>query len=152
MPEPETAGMNETGKGLREGGQKLFDGELESIPAFVCCDRAKCTNQSEMLPHWSNMSKKNHKSNRIISLINKAATVAGNDTKLADLIGEGRGRMSSWRSGDRPCPIEAQILMAEIAGMDINEVMKDAILERNEESERSEKLKEVFQATSKGNE
>lgn len=60
--------------------------------------------------------------------------------------------MSAWRSGSRACPVEAQILMAEIAGLDANQVMQEAIIERNAESERGEKLKEVLQATGKGQE
>lgn len=102
----------------------------------------------QILPQWPKMTTNKHKSQRIIALINKAATVAGNDTKLAELIGEARGRMSSWRAGKRACPIEAQILMAKIAGENPIDVMREAIIERNDQSERGKKIEDAFWATS----
>ena len=91
------------------------------------------------------MPNKIYVSNRLIKLINAAADVAGSDTKLSVLIQEGRGRMTSWRSGARACPIEAQILMAKIAGLSISDVMREAVFERNLETKRGVKLREIFE-------
>ncbi len=81
-----------------------------------------------------------HTSTRLISLIQKAATKAGNDSKLAELIDDTRHHVSSWKAGKRTCPIEAQVLMAAIAGQDVETVMREALLERNAGTTRGEKL------------
>ena len=66
--------------------------------------------------------------------------MAGNESKLGVLIEETRHNVNAWKHGKRPCPLEAQILMASIAGRDVGAEIKAAILERNSGTSRGEKL------------
>lgn len=50
-------------------------------------------------------------------LIDKASAVAGSDAKVARLIGAYPQNISNWRHG-KPCPPEAQALIAHVAGLD----------------------------------
>jgi len=50
--------------------------------------------------------------------IDKAAAIAGNQTKLAEMLGEQRPHISNWKAGTRACTIEKRIRLAEIAGLD----------------------------------
>jgi hypothetical protein len=81
---------------------------------------------------------------RLISLIETAAERAGNQSKLAELVEDTRHNLSAWKRGHRACPLEAQILMGAIAGKDVTEVMRDALLEQNEGTARGEKLKSAL--------
>jgi hypothetical protein len=81
---------------------------------------------------------------RLFFLIQAAAARAGNESKLAGMLDETRHHVSSWKSGKRTCPVEAQILMAAIAGRDVDQVMKEALLERNAGTPRGEKLAAVL--------
>lgn len=93
---------------------------------------------------------------RLVQLIDMAATMAGNDARLAEQLEESRHNLSSWKHGRRSCPIEAQILMAEIAKLNVCEVMGSAIIEKHKGTTKGERLKRalkssaeipVFQAT-----
>lgn len=79
-------------------------------------------------------------SNRVIDLINASAAKVGNPSKLGPIIGYTRHDVSAWIHGGRPCPIEAQALMAEVAGRDVDEVIREALIEKNANTPRGEKL------------
>lgn len=79
-------------------------------------------------------------SERLVKLIEEAAKVAGSESKLAAMVEETRQNLSGWKHGKRACPVEAQILMAAIAKQDIDQVMKEALIERNAGTTRGEKL------------
>jgi hypothetical protein len=77
---------------------------------------------------------------RLLHLIDAAAEIAGSDNKLAQQIEATRFQISQWRAGSRPCPLEAQVLMAGIAGFNAAEVLSYALIERNRDTPRGEKL------------
>jgi hypothetical protein len=77
---------------------------------------------------------------RVKTLIDEASMRAGNDRRLAKMIEATPGNVCDWRTALRPCPLEAQILMAAIAGRDVDGVIKDALIERNAGTARGEKL------------
>lgn len=79
-------------------------------------------------------------SNRVIDLINESAAKVGNPSKLGPTIGYTRHDVSAWIHGGRPCPVEAQALMAAVAGRNVDDVIKDALIERNANTPRGEKL------------
>jgi len=79
-------------------------------------------------------------SERVVSLINESAARAGSPAKLAPTIGYTRHDVSAWIHGGRPCPIEAQALMATVVGRDVDEVIRAALIERNANTPRGEKL------------
>lgn len=78
--------------------------------------------------------------NRVITLINDSTARIGSASKLAPAIGYTRHDVSAWIHGSRPCPVEAQALMGAIAGRDVDQVIREALLERNAGTARGEKL------------
>ena len=52
------------------------------------------------------------------TLIDRAAGVVGNQTRLAQLVGVSPNRVSDWKQGVRPCPMETQVALCDIAGLD----------------------------------
>lgn len=50
--------------------------------------------------------------------IDRAARKAGSQKKLAEQLGEYPSHLSGMKIGQRPCPIETRIRIAEIAGDD----------------------------------
>lgn len=79
-------------------------------------------------------------SDRVVTLINESAAKIGSPAKLAPTIGYTRHDVSAWIHGARPCPIEAQALMATVTGRDVDEVIREALIERNANTPRGEKL------------
>lgn len=77
---------------------------------------------------------------RITKLIDEASARAGSDNRLATLLEVTRGNVSEWRHGKRACPLEAQVLMADIAGLNPHEVLAYAVIERHANTPRGEKL------------
>lgn len=73
-------------------------------------------------------------------LIDKASAIAGSDAKLAALVGQPKQRVSNWRHGVVPCPIEDQALMASVAGMDPVQELARAVLRKHEGSKKGELL------------
>ena len=68
---------------------------------------------------------------RIDKLIKMASEKSGTEYKLAQAMGYSQQHFTKWKNGTRPCPIEAQAIMAEIAGLEAMEVVAAALLERN---------------------
>lgn len=81
---------------------------------------------------------------RLSDLIINAIKSAGNQTKLAEMVNASRHNLSAWKQGHRACPLEAQIIMGSIAGRDLGEVIRDALIEQNEGTARGEKLKSLL--------
>lgn len=73
---------------------------------------------------------------RIDSLIKRASEKAGTEYKLAKIMGYSQQQIYDWKTKRKPCPIEAQAIMAEIAGLDAMETIAAALLERNEGTKR----------------
>ena len=69
---------------------------------------------------------------RIDKLIKLASEKSGTEYKLAQAMGYSQQHFTKWKNGTRPCPIEAQAIMAEIAGLEAMEVVAAALLGRNE--------------------
>lgn len=88
---------------------------------------------------------------RIGKLIDAAAVKLGSDCAVAKATGYTRQNVSNWRHG-QACPVEAQALMAAAAGLDANEVLTYAVIERAAGTKRGERLAEAlgkgFAATS----
>lgn len=55
------------------------------------------------------------------TLIGQAAKTAGNQGKLAGLLGVSAQRITDWKTGTRPCPLHIQAHIAELAGEDAKE-------------------------------
>lgn len=77
---------------------------------------------------------------RLINLIKVASAGAGNYSKMALRIGETKHNVSAWVAGSRPCPVEAQILMAKVAQLDINATIRSAFIEKHEGSLKGDLL------------
>jgi transcriptional regulator with XRE-family HTH domain len=77
---------------------------------------------------------------RIAKLINAAAQLYPSENQLAQAIGYTRSELSQWKLGKRACPVEAQVLLAAVAGLDAEEVLAYALIERNADTARGEKL------------
>lgn len=73
---------------------------------------------------------------QLITLIEKAAQIAGSDYRLAQILGVERTAVSNWRHGQRPCPVDLRAVMASIAGEDPQEELLEAIGERLSEDRR----------------
>jgi len=77
---------------------------------------------------------------RIVRLVNAATERIGGQNEMARSISYLPSDVSNWKSGERPCPLEAQVLMAHAAGLDPNEVLAYAMIERHANTPRGEKL------------
>jgi len=77
-------------------------------------------------------------------LIEQASAIAGSDYKLAKEIGTTPQRVSNWRRGEQPCPVEDQALIADLAGVDPVEQIIEALLERNADKPRGAKLNSLL--------
>jgi hypothetical protein len=73
-------------------------------------------------------------------LINQASLVAGNDNKLAKQLGVSRQKVCNWRAGDAGCGIEYRVLMASMAGIDVDEVIHETLLEKHANTPLGERL------------
>lgn len=78
--------------------------------------------------------------NRLHELIDAAAKQCGSAYKLAQHIGYTRMEVSGWRNDKRACPLEAQVFMAQIVGLNVDAVIHDALIERHADTPRGEKL------------
>lgn len=81
---------------------------------------------------------------RVSSLIDQAAAKAGSRYKLARMIGRSDAELAQWRKGVRACPIPAQALMAEVAGLEATEVALYALIESEKDPQRKEALVRVL--------
>jgi hypothetical protein len=77
---------------------------------------------------------------RVHALIDAATEICGNAYKLSKHIGYSRNEVSGWRLDKRACPLEAQVFMAQIVGLDVDQVIHDALIEKHADTPRGEKL------------
>jgi hypothetical protein len=77
---------------------------------------------------------------RLTELIDKASAVAGSDYKLSQQLGVSRFKISNWRGGQAKCGIEYRALMASMAGLDVDAVIHDALLEKHANTPLGERL------------
>lgn len=77
---------------------------------------------------------------RVPRLIDAASEKVGGQNKMARSIGYTRSEVSQWHTGKRACPVEAQALMAHIAGLDPQEVLAYALIERHAGTPKGEQL------------
>jgi len=69
-----------------------------------------------------------------------ASETAGNDSRLAEMLGVPQPMVSMWRSGKKPCPPDVQAELAFIAGLDPVQALVRAHLERHEGTAKGERL------------
>lgn len=77
-------------------------------------------------------------------LINLASAAAGNDLKLAALLGQHRSTISQWRSGAKTIPAGDIALMAELSGLDPIAWGARAIAAGYEGTAKGEKIAKVL--------
>lgn len=82
--------------------------------------------------------------NRIAALIKQASEKAGSSYKLAKLIHRTDSEVSQWKTGKKTCPVQAQAMMAEIAGLNAPEVALYAVIESEKDPKRKEVLARVL--------
>lgn len=80
---------------------------------------------------------------RIAKLIESASEKAGTEYKLAQVMGYDQAAITKWKNGNKPCPIEAQAIMADIAGLDAMETVAKGLLERSEGNRRYNALEQA---------
>lgn len=73
-------------------------------------------------------------------LIDRASAIAGSDNKLAQHLGVARNKVSNWRHGQAGCGVEYRALMASMAGLDVDAVIHDALLEKHANTPLGERL------------
>lgn len=85
-----------------------------------------------------------HELMRVQRLIEAAAKATGGQNKLAERLGHTKGEVSGWKTGARACPVKAQTLMADIAGLDARAVTLQAVVDTESNPERKESLLRVL--------
>lgn len=73
-------------------------------------------------------------------LIDAASAVAGSDYKLAQRLDVTRALVSAWRHGKKPCSLDAVADMAAIAGLPVEKIVAEALIDRNAGTPRGERL------------
>lgn len=81
---------------------------------------------------------------RVRRLIDEAAAKIGGQNKLARAMHYTSANVSEWRKGTRSCPVQAQALMADIAGLSPQELTLYVVIEQERNPERKERLLEVL--------
>jgi len=76
---------------------------------------------------------------RINRLLDKAKEKTGSDYATAKQMGVPRRNVSNWRNG-KPCPIDKQAVMAELAGLSAIEVVAYAMIEGAKTAAEKERL------------
>lgn len=77
-------------------------------------------------------------------LIDRAASIAGSDYKLAQALGVSRQRVSNWRHGQQACSPEDCALIAMVAGLDPMAELARAIVRKHEGSRKGEMLRKAL--------
>lgn len=73
-------------------------------------------------------------------LIDKASEIAGSDYKLAAMLEVPRQHVSNWRHGKRTCTPEDTAMMASVAGLDAQQWLVRATIEKHEGTAKGDKL------------
>ena len=90
------------------------------------------------------MTTEKNKSFRLVTLINEAAGIAGSEAALGRIIKTTRHHVNAWKQGTRTCPLEMQVLMAQIAGKCSNETLVSGLLEKNSGTDIGQELKQAL--------
>lgn len=77
-------------------------------------------------------------------LIDKAVEMCGSQAELARRMGVYPTDITKLKSGERPLSPEVAAELADIAGEDARQAAIDAIIERNSETRKGDKLKEIL--------
>lgn len=78
------------------------------------------------------------------TLMDAASKRAGNDRKLAAMLGTSAQRVSDWRHGRKTCQPEDQAVMAGIAGLNAIEVLARATVQQYEGTAKGDMLMRVL--------
>ena len=79
--------------------------------------------------------------------IEKAASIAGSQAKLAILLGEQRTHISNWKAGTRTCTIDKRIKLAQLAGFDPTRAVLEGLADQLDETDEwQKKAKETLTA------
>ncbi|MBA2676139.1 hypothetical protein [Ramlibacter sp.] len=90
------------------------------------------------------MSNESNDQARVKSLIDEAAARVGDKKALAKLLKYSPGNVYDWSKGTRACPVQAQALMADIAGLSAQEVACYVVIQQEKNPERKARLLEVL--------
>lgn len=77
-------------------------------------------------------------------LMDKAKSIAGSDYALAKQLGVSRMKVSNWRHGHQPCPVEDQALIAALAGLDPAEFLVRAVVLKHQGTAKGDRLMKVL--------
>lgn len=80
----------------------------------------------------------------ITALLDAAAKKTGSDYQTAKLLGKGRQEVSNWRHGLRNPQPEDHALVAALAGLDAEEALIRATLEKHANTPKGERLLSVL--------
>ena len=78
------------------------------------------------------------------NLIDMAKSIAGSDYKVAKLLNVSPQAVSNWRHGAKPCPAADIALIASIAGLNAEEWLIRATIQKHEGTEKGDRLMKVL--------
>jgi hypothetical protein len=76
----------------------------------------------------------------LLDLIDRASTAVGSEYKLAKTMGISTGNISDWKAGRKRCTPEDWALMAYLCGLDPEEALIRAVIEKHTGSKKGEAL------------
>jgi hypothetical protein len=76
----------------------------------------------------------------LLELITRASDAVGSEYKLAKTMGISTGNISDWKAGRKRCTPEDWALMAFLCGLDPEEALIRAVLEKHSGSKKGEAL------------
>lgn len=79
-----------------------------------------------------------------IALIDKAGKNVGSFYKLYQITGIPQSRISEIRAGKRPLPLDAVPVIAELAGVDVDEAIHTVMIEQTKDPEKRGRLMEIL--------
>ncbi|WP_313313166.1 hypothetical protein [Pulveribacter sp.] len=79
-----------------------------------------------------------------LSLIDKASKICGGDAALSRRLKISRAAVSLMRSGERAVTPEIAAELADIAGEDARQAVIDAVIERNQGTEKGPVLRQIL--------
>jgi nitroreductase len=77
---------------------------------------------------------------QLIELIDRATQAAGSQAELARLIGAQAQHVTNWKAGTRPCPPEDIALMANVAGLDPEDALVRAVIDKHAGTKKGDLL------------
>jgi len=82
-----------------------------------------------------------HADERLIFLIEKATAIAGSQAKLARMLDIPGQHVTNWLSGYRTCTPEDRARLAGMCGLDANQELIRAIIEKHEGTKKGDDLR-----------